>query len=89
MITGLRTISFIFIIFVLQMSSAISNQIIQSTNGDYYILRSDGTYKKLPKPKEGFTYKIKKKEIQNDTSKNTIFKRIEKKSRQKTNSSIR
>lgn len=87
--TGLRTISFIFIIFVLQISSAISNQIIQSTNGDYYILRNDGTYKKLPKPKEGFTYKIKKKEIQNDTSKNTIFKRIEKKSRQKTNSSIR
>lgn len=86
---GLNTISFILIIFVLQISSAIGDQIIQSTNGDYYILKNDGTFKKLPKPKEGFTYKIKKKEIQNDTNKNSIFKRIEKKSRQKTNSSIR
>jgi hypothetical protein len=51
-------------------------------------MKSDGTYKKLPKPSPGKKYTIKKK-IRKIQDKNVIFKKVEKKSRIKGNQGIK
>ncbi len=84
-----KIFSIILIIFFFNAPVLNGNQIIQSTEGNFYILKKDGTFEQLPKPRDGFTYKIKKKEFLDDSKKKSIFKRIENSSRKKTNSSIR
>ena len=50
-------------------------------------MKKDGTFTKLPAPKAGNKYVIKKKTISTKRKQNkSIFKRIEKKSRSKSNS---
>ena len=50
-----------FILFFLCFSNVFSNEIIKDRNGNYFLLKSDGSFKKLPPPKPGKKYVIKKK----------------------------
>ena len=53
-------------------------------------MKKDGTFTKLPAPKAGNKYIIKKKTLSNKRKPNkSIFKRVEKKSRIKSNQGIR
>ena len=49
-------------------------------------MKSDGTFEKLPKPKQGNKYIIKKKKV---TKKKRIFTQPEKKARSRTNTGFR
>ena len=49
----------IFLGFVKNLDS---NEIVQDKNGNYFLIKKDGTYKKLPPPKPGHKYILKKKE---------------------------
>tara|TARA_B100000963_G_C22619205_1_gene668991 strand:+ start:1545 stop:1793 length:249 start_codon:yes stop_codon:yes gene_type:complete len=65
-----------------------SDEIIKDLNGDYFLIKNDGTYKKLPNPKPGNKYVIKKKNIEKKI-KRKIFERPQKKSRLRTNQGFR
>lgn len=83
--------SFIIVILFLLSSNSNADEIIKNSIGEYFILKNDGSYTKLPPPKPGFTYKIIKKKKQTPTipKKKSIFSRIEKKARKKTNQGYR
>ena len=66
----------------------LSDEIIRDENGNYILIKKDGTFKKLPPPKPGNKYVIKKRVIQKK-SENKFFKKQTKKSRVKTNQGIR
>ena len=77
----------IILTFTINVFSA---EIIQDQRGNYYIMKKDGTFTKLPPPKTGNKYIIKKKTLPNKKLSNkSIFKRVEKKSRSKSNQGIR
>lgn len=77
----------IILTFTINVFSA---EIIQDQRGNYYIMKKDGTFTKLPPPKAGNKYIIKKKTLPNKKMSNkSIFKRVEKKSRSKSNQGIR
>ena len=78
------TFTLIFIFFCFK---AKPNEIIKDINGNYYLIKKDGSFEKLPKPKPGNKYVIKKKKIKKERKK--IFKRVEKKSRVRTNQGFR
>ena len=78
------TFTLIFIFFCFK---AKPNEIIKDVNGNYYLIKKDGSFEKLPKPKPGNKYVIKKKKIKKERQK--IFKRVEKKSRVRTNQGFR
>ena len=65
-----------------------SDEIIRDQNGNYILIKKDGTFKKLPPPKPGNKYVIKKRVIQKK-SENKLLKKQTKKSRVKTNQGIR
>ena len=70
--------------------NSFSAEIIQDKQGNYYIMKKDGTFTKLPAPKAGNKYIIKKKTLSNKRKPDkSIFKRVEKKSRLKSNQGIR
>ena len=70
--------------------NSFSAEIIQDQQGNYYIMKKDGTFTRLPAPKTGNKYIIKKKTLSNKRKPNkSIFKRVEKKSRLKSNQGIR
>lgn len=77
---------FLFVFFY--QNTLLSDEIIRDENGNYILIKKDGTFKKLPPPKPGNKYVIKKKVIQKK-SKNKFFKKQTKKSRVKTNQGIR
>ena len=77
---------FLFVFFY--QNTLLSDEIIRDENGNYILIKKDGTFKKLPPPKPGNKYVIKKKVIQKK-SENKIFKKHTKKSRVKTNQGIR
>ena len=77
---------FLFILFY--QNTLFSDEIIRDENGNYILIKKDGTFKKLPPPKPGNKYVIKKKVIQKK-SENKFFKKQTKKSRVKTNQGIR
>jgi hypothetical protein len=82
-------IYFVLIILTFPINS-FSAEIIQDQQGNYYIMKKDGTFTKLPAPKAGNKYIIKKKILSNKRKPNkSIFKRVEKKSRLKSNQGIR
>ena len=49
---------FIFIFFY--QNTSFSDEIIRDENGNYILMKKDGTFKKLPPPKPGNKYVIKK-----------------------------
>ena len=79
---------FIFLFIFFYQNNSFSDEIIRDENGNYILIKKDGTFKKLPPPKPGNKYVIKKKVIQKK-SKNKFFKKQTKKSRVKTNQGIR
>ena len=81
----LKLIIIFFIIFSYNYKS-FSDEIIQDRNGNYFLMKSDGTFEKLPKPKKGNKYIIKKKKI---TKGKKIFTQPEKKARRRTNTGFR
>ena len=82
-------IYFVLIILTFPINS-FSAEIIQDQQGNYYIMKKDGTFTRLPAPKTGNKYIIKKKTLSNKRKPNkSIFKRVEKKSRLKSNQGIR
>ena len=76
----------LFIFFY--QNTLFSNEIIRDENGNYILIKKDGTFKKLPPPKPGNKYVIKKRVVQKK-SENKFFKKQTKKSRVKTNQGIR
>ena len=79
---------FIFLFVFFYQNTLLSDEIIRDENGNYILIKKDGTFKKLPPPKPGNKYVIKKKVIQKK-SENKFFKKKTKKSRVKTNQGIR
>ena len=82
-------INFLIFLFVyFYQITLFSDEIIRDENGNYILIKKDGTFKKLPPPKPGNKYVIKKRVIQKN-SEYKIFKRQIKKSRVRTNQGIR
>ena len=81
----LKLIIIFFIIFSYNYKS-FSDEIVQDRNGNYFLMKSDGTFEKLPKPKQGNKYIIKKKKV---TKKKKIFTQPKKKARRRTNTGFR
>ena len=77
---------FLFVFFY--QNTLLSDEIIRDENGNYILIKKDGTFKKLPPPKPGNKYVIKKRVVQKK-SENKFFKKQTKKSRVKTNQGIR
>ncbi len=78
----------IFFLATLTFSGfAVSDEIIQDSNGNYFLMKDDGTFVKLPKPKPGNKYIIKKKTIKKKQK--SLLKQPEKKARRRTNQGIR
>ena len=77
---------FLFIFFF--QNTSFSDEIIRDENGNYILIKKDGTFKKLPPPKPGNKYVIKKKVI-HKKSENKFLKKQTKKYRVKTNQGIR
>ena len=77
---------FLFVFFY--QNTLLSDEIIRDENGNYILIKKDGTFKKLPPPKPGNKYVIKKRVIQKNNE-NKFFKKQIKKSRVKTNQGIR
>ena len=53
----------IFFVFYFFNYKSFSDEIVQDKNGNYFLMKSDGTFEKLPKPKPGNKYIIQKKVI--------------------------
>ena len=75
---------FLFSIFFTLCVDLIAAEIIQDKRGDYYLIKNSGEVEKLPKPKPGNKYVIKKKIIKESKMGKDI-----KKARRKTNQGIR
>ena len=56
----LKLIIIFFVVYSFNYKS-FSDEIVQDKNGNYFLMKSDGTFEKLPKPKPGNKYIIKKK----------------------------
>ena len=54
-------ILFLFLTLIIFSTKLKTNEIVQDRNGNYFLIKKDGTYKKLPPPKPGFKYILKKK----------------------------
>ena len=78
---------FIIIFLITYFNLTASDEIIRDSKGNYFLMKDDGTFKKLPDPKPGNKYVIKKKII--DKKKRKIFERPQKKSRLRTNQGFR
>ena len=82
----LKLIIIFFVVYSFNYKS-FSNEIVQDKNGNYFLMKSDGTFEKLPKPKQGNKYIIKKKKV--TKKKKKIFTQPEKKARKRTNTGYR
>jgi hypothetical protein len=76
----------IFFVILSYNYKSFSDEIVQDRNGNYFLMKSDGTFEKLPKPKKGNKYIIKKKKI---TKKKKKFTQPEKKARRRTDTGFR
>ena len=77
----------LFFLFYSYSYNSVSDEIVQDRNGNYFLMKSDGTFEKLPKPKQGNKYIIKKKKV--TKKKKKIFTQPEKKARTSTNTGNR
>ena len=77
----------LFFLFYSYSYNSVSDEIVQDRNGNYFLMKSDGTFEKLPKPKQGNKYIIKKKKVTKKKKKN--FTQPEKKARTRTNTGYR
>lgn len=79
--TFIKLVLLIFIFSALRLNTG---EIIKNDLGEFFILRSDGSFEKLPPPKPGHTYKIVKKKYNSQKPKKSFFSRVEKKGRVKS-----
>ena len=79
---------FISLFIFFYQNNSFSDEIIRDENGNYILIKKDGTFKKLPPPKPGNKYVIKKRVIQKKNE-NKFFKKQTRKSRVRTNQGIR
>ena len=56
----LKKISFTLAFTVIFSSLSFADEIIKDKNGNYFLMKDNGTFIKLPKPKPGNKYVIKK-----------------------------
>ncbi|MAI29955.1 MAG: hypothetical protein CMP38_07090 [Rickettsiales bacterium] len=82
----LKLITFFFLVYSFNYKS-FSDEIVQDKNGNYFLMKSDGTFEKLSKPKPGNKYIIQKKKI--IKKKKKIFNKPEKKARRRTDTGFR
>ena len=82
----LKLIIIFFLVYSFNCKS-FSDEIVQDKNGNYFLMKSDGTFEKLPKPKPGNKYIIQKKKI--TKKKKKIFSQPEKKARRRTDTGFR
>ena len=82
----LKFIIIFFLIYSYNFKS-FSDEIVQDRNGNYFLMKSDGTFEKLPKPKQGNKYIIKKKKV--TKKKKKVFTQPKKKARKRTNTGFR
>ena len=75
-----------FVVYSFNFKS-FSDEIVQDKNGNYFLMKSDGTFEKLPKPKPGNKYIIQKKGIAKKKKK--IFTQPEKKARRRTDTGFK
>ncbi len=79
----------LYVIIVCHNNNCSADEIIQDKSGNYLLIKDDGTFVKLPPPKPGNKYVIKKKMIKKKIEKKKIFKKSEKKARKRTNQGFR
>ena len=79
----MRKLSFIILLIFILLFDISANEIVKDSNGNYFLIKSDGTYEKLPKPKPGNKYILKKKLIEKK------IKRVKKKARRRTDTGFR
>ena len=84
----LKLIIIFFVVYSFNYKS-FSDEIVQDKNGNYFLMKSDGTFEKLPKPKPGNKYIIQKKTITKKKKKKRIFTQPEKKARRRTDTGFR
>ena len=77
----------LFFLFYSYNYKSFSDEIVQDRNGNYFLMKSDGTFEKLPKPKQGNKYIIKKKNV--TKKKKKIFNQQEKTARPRPNTGYR
>ena len=77
--------TFVLLLFLFYNSISYCDEIIKDINGDYFLIKKDGTFKKLPKPKAGNTYVIKKNVLKKKKEYKSIFTQPQKKARVRTN----
>ena len=75
---------FLFSILFIISGNLMAAEIIQDKKGDYYLIKNNGEVEKLPKPKPGNKYVIKRKII-----KESNLGQNKKKARRRTNQGIR
>ena len=81
---------FIFFLLVFQFNICLANEIVQDRNGNYYLIKENGSYKKLPPPKPGHKYVIKNQKKKSDNrDKKNVFNRKLKKEKRETRSAKR
>ena len=78
----MKNLSFIILLIFILLSGVSANEIIKDTDGNYFLIKSDGTFEKLPKPKPENKYILKKKLIEKK-------KREKKKARRRTDTGFR
>ena len=77
------------ILILISFTSISSGEIVKDINGNFFLIKKDGSYEELPPPKPGNRYIVKKKSVKINKPKKKIFKRVEKKSRIRTNQGFR
>ena len=82
-----KKILFILAFTIIFSNLSFSDEIIKDKNGNYFLMKDNGTFIKLPKPKPGNKYVIKKKLIKKE--KKNIFTQPKKKARRRTDSGFR
>ncbi len=78
----MKNLSFIILLIFILLFDISANEIVKDSNGNYFLIKSDGTYEKLPKPKPGNKYILKRKLIEKK-------KKEKKKARRRTDTGFR
>ena len=77
----MKNLSFVILLIFILLFDIYANEIVNDSNGNYFLIKSDGTYEKLPKPKQGNKYILKRKLIEK--------KKEKKKARRRTDTGFR
>ena len=65
---------YIVLFLIFSLEQVMSAEIVKDSNDNYYIIKDDGSYKKLPPLKPGMKYILKSKEIKK--TKKEVLKKV-------------